>query len=260
MSSSMVKMVIRVGSDEVPLGECHAAQARGMVKKEYASWQDGKLLILGRPAFLKIMMDGNHWLMEGERPDVSERELDRRKIWFKDFMTNATKAVLKTIEPPKESRWIGSGKSANPPRFMVEEISTYNLEPEDELYFIDRGVMEPLKEKTVSLEPDDNFLDKTDEEIYESEQPAPEQDLSILWDGEELKSAMRPRYHGFFTPMRTYFGPGVGVSVLESVPEAEAVEVFRNRKPRDMNSLSIAGEEKGQLDTDRTSLTRIKFG
>jgi hypothetical protein len=96
MSSSVVKMMIRVGKDEIPLGECHAAQARNLVKKEFASWQDGKLLILARPAFLKLMEDGDHWVRSAERSDISDRELDRRKIWFKEFMTKAALAVSKS--------------------------------------------------------------------------------------------------------------------------------------------------------------------
>lgn len=94
-TDSVVKMVIRVGKDEVPLGECHPAQARNLVKKEYASWDDGKLLILGRPTFLRMLGDEKeHWTLSYERPDVSDSELDRRKAWFKEFMTQAVKAVI----------------------------------------------------------------------------------------------------------------------------------------------------------------------
>lgn len=96
-TDSVVKMVIRVGKDEVPLGECHPAQARNLVKKEYASWDDGKLLILARPAFLKLA-EGDHWVLPNEKPDVSDRELDRRKIWFKDFMTQAVKAIVPSAD------------------------------------------------------------------------------------------------------------------------------------------------------------------
>lgn len=131
MSSSVVKMMIRVGKDEIPLGECHAAQARNLVKKEFASWQDGKLLILARPAFLKLMEDGDHWVRSAEKADISDRELDRRKIWFKEFMTKAALAVSKSqddkprhapVSPAVPKNWAEVKQRAQD---CLDEISEY---------------------------------------------------------------------------------------------------------------------------------------
>ena len=54
--SKRVKMITRMGGQDVPLGECHPGQARVLVREEMAAWQDGKLLLVLRPWDLENLL------------------------------------------------------------------------------------------------------------------------------------------------------------------------------------------------------------
>lgn len=230
--SDKVRMFIRVGKDEVPLGECHPAQARSLVKKEYASWSEGNLLVLGRPAFLKMMEDGDHWVTAREKTEVSGSELDRRKIWFRGFMSQAVKALAKTHEatPRNWSHLDPSRKSG----FTVEEpIQAQDLNnPEDDVFY----------ENPVQVD----ILDLPDEVIFHSKEIFHEPLTFKAEDGktyrlEDLWEKNPDVSKWFGTPStNSYVGPGMGG--LAPLEDQEAVEVFNFKAGmREVNPLSIAG-------------------
>ena len=95
----MIKMVTSIAGEEVFVGDCHPARARILVKKELASWKDGKLLlhILGvHDALLK----GNPDVARGPLDDenVSKQEMERRLAWFRSFLVKSSKVFAKMAQ------------------------------------------------------------------------------------------------------------------------------------------------------------------
>ena len=88
MSKPSVPMIVHIDHKPVPVGYANPAQARILVKKELATWQDGSLLILLRPAFRDLLSSNGPHLMKGPFDDenTSLAELDRRLMWFKHFV------------------------------------------------------------------------------------------------------------------------------------------------------------------------------
>ena len=125
-----IPLVARMGADLVPLGHCNQAQARILVKKDVAAWQDGTLTVLARPAFLRLLVDDAHWVGKSDYGNVSPAEMDRRKVWFAEFMTKAVKAVATAPEPRALTRpsrrkitvtdvAVGGGSAMEPPMSVV---------------------------------------------------------------------------------------------------------------------------------------------
>lgn len=92
----VVKMIASVAGEEVFMGECHPARARVLVKKQLASWKDGKLLlhILGvHDALLTNNPESARGPLDDE--NVSKQEMERRFAWFRNFMVKSTKVFAK---------------------------------------------------------------------------------------------------------------------------------------------------------------------
>lgn len=89
-----VKMIASVAGEEVFCGECHPARARVLVKKQLASWKDGKVLL----HILNVhdqLLTNNPDARRGPLDDenVSKQELERRFAWFRSFMKKAADAL-----------------------------------------------------------------------------------------------------------------------------------------------------------------------
>lgn len=89
-----VKMVASVAGEEVFVGECHPARARVLVKRQFASWKDGKVLL----HILNVhdqVLSTNPEAIRGPLDDgnVSKQELERRMAWFRSFMEKVTHVV-----------------------------------------------------------------------------------------------------------------------------------------------------------------------
>jgi hypothetical protein len=96
-----VKMYASVGGAEIFCGECHPARARILVKKEVASWKDGKILlhVLG----IHDVLLSNHPDMMAHGPlddeNVSKQEMERRMAWFRSIMTKSAEALSFVVPP-----------------------------------------------------------------------------------------------------------------------------------------------------------------
>jgi hypothetical protein len=83
--SKSIKMIADVGGSEpIDAGHCHPSQARILVKKQLASWQDGKLLVQIRPTHL--MVANNTINRKDGDPNVSKAEVERRTEWFQSII------------------------------------------------------------------------------------------------------------------------------------------------------------------------------
>lgn len=139
--SNKVQMIICVGDQEFSLGECHPAQARVLVRNEAASWRDGKLLIIARPAWISIVESNNAWRGPLDRDEVSPAEMDRRQAWFKDFMLQGITAVLSARDLTPRHLPVGRIHKRGDPRpeeyvdedFPEEEVAGWFTNTEAEI-------------------------------------------------------------------------------------------------------------------------------
>ena len=107
-----VKMVTRVAGEEVFVGECHPARARVLVKKQLASWVDGKVLLHVLNVHDKLLAS-NPEAARGPLDDnnVSKQEMERRLAWFRAFMEKSSRALiagsveLPTVEEVAARQW-----------------------------------------------------------------------------------------------------------------------------------------------------------
>jgi hypothetical protein len=84
--SSSIQMVAKIGDQTIRVGTCHPGQARILVKKEHARWDDGSLVLHLRPIHLQVAYN-NPRLPLGEKEDeVSNAEVERRLDWFRTIM------------------------------------------------------------------------------------------------------------------------------------------------------------------------------
>jgi len=89
-----VKMFTRLAGTDIPIGQCHPAEARVLVKKDLAAWQDGNLQVILRPAFVDLLDSNEHaWKGPLDDGNVSQAELDRRMAWFKQFVELGVQAL-----------------------------------------------------------------------------------------------------------------------------------------------------------------------
>jgi len=135
---SKTKMFIRVGSDEVPLGEIHPAQARILVKKEYAFWDNNRLIIFAQPAFLALAQ-GDAWVLNSEKFDVSPIELERRKIWFKSFFETAVSAVTRSLD--KTPRVVITTPTTSKEIIYEDILNDSPLSPEEKAFYTSSDVV-----------------------------------------------------------------------------------------------------------------------
>ena len=87
-----IKMVTRLGDQEVVVGECSSAQARILSKKNHAQFVDGKLLVSIRPFHVDMAI--NSIAADDPDPNVSEAEVQRRLDWFRTLMGTGTLAQI----------------------------------------------------------------------------------------------------------------------------------------------------------------------
>ena len=117
----VIKMIASVAGEEVFVGECHPARARVLVKKQLASWKDGKILLHVLSVHDK-MLESNPHAAHGPLDDknVSKAELERRLAWFRSFMEKSTQVLAKgnvalpTLEEVAAWRQPDSSKGSEP--------------------------------------------------------------------------------------------------------------------------------------------------
>jgi len=197
-------MIVHIGDNVVPIGQTSPAQARILVKKELASWKDGSLLLLLRPAFAELVVSNEH-LMKGPFDDenTSKAELDRRLQWFKQLMVKGADALAATGQPA----------SRNP----------------DELSFIEAKGLSWLMISTVGSDVGDLTQEEVDEFFKESDTPSLTFDAKSLagheWSPTMLEEA--PDVYAAFGIQRTdvYCGPGLS-GHPDPLGKQEAQEVF----------------------------------
>ena len=82
--SKNVQMSALLGGQPISIGNCLPAQARVLVKKGHARWQDGGILLSIRPIHLQVAMNTKR--LEKEGNEVSNAELGRRIEWLRVIM------------------------------------------------------------------------------------------------------------------------------------------------------------------------------
>lgn len=82
--SNNVQMSTVIGGQSIAIGQCLPAQARILVKKGHAKWEDGGLVLNLRPIHLAVAL--NHRRLDNEGDEVSNAELERRIEWLRSIM------------------------------------------------------------------------------------------------------------------------------------------------------------------------------
>jgi len=85
-------MYAQAGDERLYVGHCHPGGARKLVKKELASWDNGDLILILQPVYLKFM-EQDFWTGERDH-EISRAELDRRRHWFKNLVSRGAQALL----------------------------------------------------------------------------------------------------------------------------------------------------------------------
>jgi len=88
--SQTVQLITEIGDQTINVGKCHPGQARILVKKGHAAWDDGKLKLALRPIHLAVAL--NHTKLDHEGNEVSNAELERRVDWLRSLV----EAVVET--------------------------------------------------------------------------------------------------------------------------------------------------------------------
>lgn len=138
----VVKMIALVAGEEVFMGECHPARARVLVKKELASWKDGKLLLHVLSVHDKILANNPEAIYgPQDKGGVSKAELERRLAWFRSFMTTSTKVLAQMARPlpslEEALRWAGPPVDAEGDSCVEIEVEEVPLTEEDRLFYED---------------------------------------------------------------------------------------------------------------------------
>lgn len=144
-----IKMVARIAGEEVYVGECNSARARILVKRSYASWCEGKILLHILNVHDQLLANGTQ-NFRGPLDDenVSEREMGRRLAWFRAFMVKATEALT-----PRLQRFpsVEEAEAWYQARHPFSTKSVYEEFPGWESYYEDV----PLQEATSLSYPED---------------------------------------------------------------------------------------------------------
>lgn len=98
-----IKMVAKVGDQQVPVGTCNSAQARILVRDDLAAWQDGELILFIRKAHAALLeVNPDVWRYHGDNYNVSDAEVARRKAWFLSFMPLAVEVFTNRAAQKQE--------------------------------------------------------------------------------------------------------------------------------------------------------------
>lgn len=117
--SKNVQMSTMIGGQAISIGQCLPAQARILVRKGHARWQDGGIVLSIRPVHLEVAM--NHKKLDHEEAEVSNAELERRIEWLKTLMVAQANADTgsATVDRGLESRPPLKTRQASQARFLV---------------------------------------------------------------------------------------------------------------------------------------------
>ncbi|MEI6297333.1 MAG: hypothetical protein WCO84_06895, partial [bacterium] len=115
-------MIFKIGDEVLSIGKCHPSQARILVKKDLATWEDGNIKVILRNAQAEAFEHNQDNFLHGpsDNKDVSMGEMDRRLDWFKNVILKTTLAA----------GGLGrSGQDVNP-----EEMGFYKVQGESLKY------------------------------------------------------------------------------------------------------------------------------
>lgn len=200
-----VRLKFKLGDKVLSLGDCHPAQARLMVQKELASWDNGELLLLLRPAHSDLLdHDPEHLIGPAYDSNVSKAELDRRLVWFKWFLEKSTKA-LSTVGQPGGS-W-------------EETVRTADLDLQERLQYLatDFSLEDTMTEEEVAA-----FF----AEEAASEDSGKPEELAAIWESDFEQETWNKFVRGEGEP--GYIAPvgdtpaGEDISCLTGEPLGEA--------------------------------------
>ena len=175
-NSNSVKVIADLGKGEpFDAGHCHPSQARILVKKKLAKWQDGKLLVQLRPVHIAVAM--NTLTLPGEDRDVSEAEVQRRQAWFRSVVQGVLQSDTHGSDLGKILGFhLDEGMRVVGPRDTLNLIQALSFRKQEEL----REKLEWLRENA-DPEPED----ETDNSWFDPDKEPPtsvtDEDLLSAW-------------------------------------------------------------------------------
>lgn len=155
-----IKMVARIAGEEVYVGECNSARARILVKQNYASWHEGKILL----HILNVhdtLLATNPILGQGPLDDenVSKQEIERRMAWFRSVLQKTSVMLspdrhirpLPSVEEARE--WFNQNEEGDPnisPE-LNSEITEFDYFFEDSNLPIEDGLLSDIWDPCVDV-------------------------------------------------------------------------------------------------------------
>lgn len=247
-----VKMVTNVAGEEMYVGECHPARARVLVKKELASWRDGKVLLHVLNVHDKLL-SSNPEAARGPLDDnnVSKQEMERRFAWFRSFMDKTTRVLV-------------AGRMELPSKEEAEELSSKEVPPSSRLP-IENRYEKASREEQASFEEacllvgkeftEDNFIEEL------SGDPVL---LSSLWDEvpdpEPLHTMVQSDGSIVSLPSRNV-PDALDLEMSTEAPVVQSREAYSELLKRDRELVSrylADNSEEGQIQEVAT-LKQIRF-
>jgi hypothetical protein len=108
--SKSIQMVAEIGTQTIRVGTCHPGQARILVKKDHAKWNDGQLILRLRPVHLQVAENNRRLITSEEANEVSNAEVERRLRWLRTIMM----AVAETDTHGSDLERIAGPQDADP--------------------------------------------------------------------------------------------------------------------------------------------------
>jgi hypothetical protein len=268
-------MTFKLGDAVLEIGKCHEAQARILVSKELATWEDGKIRVILRKAQTDAFFNNNPNLLRDPVLDknISEPELERRLDWFKNVILKTTLAVGELHRPGQDineeekTRWLRQKEDLK----YISENEAEGVElTEEEIqgYFDDKNFVE-IDPILVNV-PSPSILDLTGgftrggivpetEILFDSEMEKPGVLLTVDEIGKEneivkMKSDELSDLSGLWESapdLNSHFGEPEVTKVLPPILDADQERILKEVMETQKNVgniLGFCGDQEGEKE------------
>lgn len=196
-----IDMIARVGGQVLAVGKCTSAQARILVKKEHAAWEDGKLLLPLDPELLQVAVNNPDGPLDDA--NVSKKEKERRMAWLRSLLSaqagsRASKARSNIPEI------VGHALLLNFPIEVVDpnRLPTEPLDPAEQAEWFDAGLVDKAGEdpRLQDLWPSEPQIGtRPTGDVAEEDEDGPPT-LADIWSAEEPGQGHGP--YGFQSSLK----------------------------------------------------------
>lgn len=221
---SSVQMVAKIGDQTIRVGTCHPGQARILVKKDHAAWDDGQLILYLRPAHLQLAENTRRLVDDEEAYMVSEAEVERRLHWLRKLLM----AVVQTDTHGSDLETIVGPQGDRDPMDGLRHVAKVVQETKGR--DAHRITLSGLREG-VGLQPPAGLTPEELDEWFSDDESSPENntvtfaEMTALWD--------RPNEHG------DWFYSALGQVDSRNAP-VRTEEPGPMRKPDEADALTLA--------------------